>query len=37
MIATWNVTTLAQDGKLQELTNELKRYNWLIVGLCEIR
>ena len=26
--ATWNVRTLAQTGKLQELTYELERYTW---------
>ena len=36
-IATWNVRTLSQTGKLQELTNELKRYTWHVVGLCEVR
>ena len=36
-IATWNVRTLAQTGKLLELTYELKNYYWHIVGLCELR
>lgn len=36
-IATWNVRTLAQIGKLQELTNGLKGYTWHVVGLCEVR
>jgi len=36
-IATWNVRTLAQSGKLKELTHEMERYNWHIVGLCEAR
>ena len=36
-IGTWNVRTLAQTGKLQELTHELERYTWHIVGLCETK
>ncbi|XP_072047121.1 craniofacial development protein 2-like [Amphiura filiformis] len=36
-LATWNVRTLAQTGKLHELTHELKIYTWHIVGLCEMR
>ena len=36
-IATWNVRTLAQTGKLHELTNGLKHYTWHIIGLCEVR
>ncbi|PIK50011.1 putative craniofacial development protein 2-like [Apostichopus japonicus] len=35
--ATWNVRTLAQTGKLQELTHEMERYTWHIMGLCEVR
>ncbi|XP_068240272.1 craniofacial development protein 2-like [Palaemon carinicauda] len=34
-IATWNVRTLAQTRKLQELTHELEKYTWHVVGLCE--
>ena len=34
-IATWNVKTLAQTGRLQEVTHELDRYTWHVVGLCE--
>ena len=34
---TWNVRTLAQTGKLQELLHELDRYSWHLVGLCEVR
>lgn len=36
-IATWNVRTLAQAGKLKELTHELERYTWHVVGICEAR
>ena len=36
-IATWNVRTLAQAGKLKELTHELEKYTWHVVGLCEVR
>ena len=36
-IATWNVRTLAQTGKLKELEHELKRYSWHVIGLCETR
>ena len=36
-IATWNVRTLAQTGKLQELTHELEKYTWHVVGICEVR
>ncbi|XP_068248003.1 craniofacial development protein 2-like [Palaemon carinicauda] len=36
-IATGNVRTLAQTGKLQELTHELEKYTWHVVGLCEVR
>ena len=35
-IATWNMRTLSQTGKLQKLTHELERYNWHIVGFCEV-
>ena len=36
-LATWNVRTLYQTGKIKELTHELERYIWHIVGLCEVR
>ena len=36
-ITTWNIRTLAQMGKVQELTHELKRYTWHVLGLCEVR
>ena len=36
-IATWNVRTLSQTGKLKELTHELERYKWHMIGLCETR
>ena len=36
-IGTWNVRTLREEGKLEELTHELDIYRWTVVGLCEIR
>ena len=36
-IGTWNVRTLHQCGKVNELTHELKRYQWDIVGLAKVR
>ncbi|PVD35846.1 hypothetical protein C0Q70_02815 [Pomacea canaliculata] len=36
-IGTWNVRTLFQCGKVKELTHELQRYRWDIVGLAEVR
>ena len=36
-IATWNVRTLSQTGKLKELTHEMERYNWHLLWLCEAR
>ena len=36
-IGTWNTRTLRAAGKLQELTHEMDRYRWNILGLCEIR
>lgn len=36
-IATWNIRTLAQTGRLQELTHEMEHYTWHILGLCEVR
>ena len=37
IIATWNVRTLSQIGKLKELTHEMENYNWHILGMCETR
>ena len=37
IIGTWNVRTLKNTGKLEELEHELTRYNWNILGLCESR
>ena len=37
VIGTWNVRTLRAAGKLEELTHEMERYRWNILGLCEIR
>ena len=36
-IGTWNVRTLKEDGKVEELTYEMNRYRWNILGLCEVR
>ena len=37
IIDTWNTRTLRTAGKLQELTHEIDRYRWNILGLCEMR
>ncbi|PIK35348.1 putative craniofacial development protein 2-like [Apostichopus japonicus] len=37
IIGTWNVRTLRPTGKLEELSHELDRYRWNILGLCEVR
>ena len=36
-IGSWNIRTLRADGKLEELTHEMERYKWNIIGLNEIR
>ena len=36
-IGTWNTRILRAAGKLQELTHEMDRYRWNILGLCEMR
>ena len=36
-IGTWKRRTLRAAGKLQELTHEMDRYRWNILGLCEMR
>ena len=36
-IGTWNVRTLRTAGKLKELTHEMDRYRWAVLGLCEVR
>ena len=36
-IGTWNVRTLSRCGKLEELSRELDRYRWDVIGLSEIR
>ena len=33
----WNVGSLHACGKIQELTYELKRYRWDILGLVDVR
>ena len=37
VIGTWNIRTLKNTRKLEELEYELTRYNWNILGLCESR
>ncbi|GFR58743.1 craniofacial development protein 2 [Elysia marginata] len=37
VIGTWNERTLYACGKTQELTQELKRYRWDVIGLSEVR
>ena len=34
---TYVVRTLREEGKLEELTHELDRYRWTVVGMCEVR
>ena len=36
-IGTWNVRSLRAVGTVEELTHEMKRYRWNILGLCEVR
>ena len=36
-IGTWNVRSMRTAGKIEELTHEMKRYQWNILGLCEVR
>ena len=36
-IGTWNVRSPRAAGKVEELTHEMKRYQWNILGLCEVR
>ena len=31
-IVSWNVRTLRANGKLEELTHEMKSYKWNIIG-----
>ena len=35
-IGTWNVRTLREEGKLEELTHELDKYRWTVVGLSKV-
>ena len=37
VIGTWNVRTLSATGKLYERVHELKRYQWQIIGISEMR
>ena len=36
-IGTWNVRSQRAAGKVEELRHEMKRYQWNILGLCEVR
>ena len=36
-VGTWNVRTLRQARKLEQLTHAMSRYHCNIVGLCEMR
>jgi len=36
-IATWNVRSMAQAGKMDEIADELKKYNTKITALQEVR
>ena len=36
-IGTWNVRTLRGAGKAEELVHEMDRYEWHVIGLCEVR
>ena len=36
-IGTWKVRTLRAAGKLKELTHEMERYRWNLLGLAEMR
>ena len=37
MVGTWNVRTLRQHGKLEELAHEMSKYRWNLLGPCEMR
>ena len=37
VIRTWNVRTLSMEGKIEELVHEMNRYQWNILGICEMR
>lgn len=36
-VGTWNVRTLHQEGKVNQLTYELDRYQWHVLGIAEMR
>ena len=36
-IGTWNMRTLRTAGKLQELTHQMDRYRWNILGLFDVK
>ena len=36
-IGTWNVRSLNKTGSLEQLTYEMSKYNWNILGICEMR
>ena len=37
VIGTWNVRTLRTAGRIEQLEHEMTRYNWQVLGLCEVR
>ncbi|GFO49148.1 craniofacial development protein 2 [Plakobranchus ocellatus] len=37
VIGTWNLRTLREAGKIEQLEYEMSRYRWNILGLCEVR
>ena len=37
IIGTWNVTNLQMAGKLEELSYQMSRYRWNILGLYEVQ
>ena len=36
-IGTWNVRSLQASGRIEQLTHEMSRYQWHLLGLCEVR
>ena len=36
-IGTWNVRALQAAGRVEQLTHEMNRYQWHLLGLCEVR
>ena len=36
-IGTWNVSSLRAAGKVEELSHDMNRYRWNILGLCRVQ